>query len=136
MKRFVMTINNSVELIIKCLRLMKGSEIFILKSMKCFKIHDLAKSLISYFNKKNKKPNKIIITNKSIGEKIEEDLFTMDEIALMDRKKDLFFINFNKKKLNNKTQINYIEKFKKSNFNFVNQKNIIKLLKQNQLLND
>ena len=136
MKRFVMTINNSVELIIKCLKLMKGSEIFILKSMKCFKIHDLAKSLILHFNKKNKKPNKIIITNKSMGEKIEENLFTMDEISFIDKKKDLFFVNFNKKKLNNKTQIDYIEKFRKSNFNFVNQKNIIKFLKQNQLLND
>ena len=104
--------------------------------MKCFKIHDLAKSLILHFNKKNKKPNKIIITNKSMGEKIEENLFTMDEISFIDKKKDLFFVNFNKKKLNNKTQIDYIEKFRKSNFNFVNQKNIIKFLKQNQLLND
>ena len=52
MARFVMTINDSVKLIIRALNYMKGNEIFILKSMKCFKIIDLASALLKFYKKK------------------------------------------------------------------------------------
>ena len=56
---------------------MKGEEIFILKSMKCFKIYDLALALAKYFNKDKKIKNRIKISNKFHGEKFEEGaLFT------------------------------------------------------------
>ena len=52
MARFVMTINDSVKLIIRALNYMKGNEIFILKSMKCFKIIDLASALLKFYKKR------------------------------------------------------------------------------------
>ena len=55
MSRFVMTLNESVKSVLKTIKIMKGEEIFILKSMKCFKIYDLALALANYFNKKKNK---------------------------------------------------------------------------------
>ena len=40
---------------LRSISLMNGNEIFISKSMKCFKIFDLAQALIKYFQKLNKK---------------------------------------------------------------------------------
>ena len=51
---------------------------FIMKSMKCFKIYDLAVALTNYFSK-NKIKNKIKISNKFHGEKFEEELYSINE---------------------------------------------------------
>ena len=50
-----MSINDAVSSILRSISLMNGNEIFISKSMKCFKIFDLAQALIKYFQKLNKK---------------------------------------------------------------------------------
>ena len=52
MARFVMTANEAICSILEVLDQMKGSEIFIKKSMKCFKIIDLAEALLVYFKKR------------------------------------------------------------------------------------
>ena len=49
MSRFVMTLNESVKSVLNAINIMKGEEVFIMKSMKCFKIYDLAVALTNYF---------------------------------------------------------------------------------------
>ena len=67
MARFVMTISDCTKMILKAICLTKGQEIFILKSMKCFKILDLANELIKFY--KNKK-SKVILKNLINNEKL------------------------------------------------------------------
>ena len=54
-----MSLNQSVNLILSSVKKMKGGEIFILKSMNCIKIIDLANALKNYFNKINKSNCKV-----------------------------------------------------------------------------
>ena len=70
MARFVMTIDQAVNSILKTINKMSGGEIFILKSMKCFKILDLAFSLVDYYKKKRRINKKITITKENKGEKL------------------------------------------------------------------
>ena len=67
MARFIMTIDECTRMILKAIYLTKGKEIFILKSMRCFKILDLARELLKYY--KNSK-SKIIIKNSNSFEKL------------------------------------------------------------------
>jgi UDP-N-acetylglucosamine 4,6-dehydratase/5-epimerase len=129
MKRFVMTLNDSVKLVLKSITIMKGSEIFIMKSMKCFKIYDLALALKRYFKKKNK----IIISKKLDGEKYEEELYTEKEIPFIEIKNNLFIIR-NKLAKQNSKKIELLKKFRVSNFNFLNEDKIIFLLKRAKII--
>ena len=70
---------------------MKGNEIFIMKSMKCFKIYDLADALVTYF----KKVKKINISNKFCGEKFEEELYSIKEIPFIKTK--IIYLYYKKK---------------------------------------
>ena len=101
--------------------------------MKCFKIIDLAEALLTFFKKKGNKTSKIIISQKNIGEKFEEELFLVNEIPKIYMDNDMFII---KKKSNIKLNKNVksINKYRVSNFNFMNQQQIIKLLKNSKLL--
>ena len=72
-----MTISDCTKMILKAICLTKGQEIFILKSMKCFKILDLANELIKFY--KNKK-SKVILKNLINNEKLYEELFNLDEM--------------------------------------------------------
>ena len=77
MARFVMTTNECNKMILKAVYLAKGKEIFILKSMKCFKILDLAKVLLKFLKIKK---SKVIVKNSFSHEKLYEELFSLDEI--------------------------------------------------------
>ncbi len=127
MTRFIMSLNEAVNSIFESIKIMKGGEIFILKSMKCFRIFDLASSLVKYFNKKNRKKSKIILSKKNIGEKLEEELYTREEIPFIEIKKKLFIIKKTKKN-RNKNTINFLDRFRISNYNFLKEKEILKLL--------
>lgn len=70
---------------------MRGSEIFIIKSMLSIKIIDLAKSLSSIFKFKKK----IKVIGLSRGEKLHETLATNDELKYLSIYKDLIIINKN-----------------------------------------
>ena len=129
MARFVMTINDSVKLIIRALNYMKGNEIFILKSMKCFKIIDLASALLKFYKKKGNRTSKILISKHGKGEKFEEELYSLKEISKINIYKDMFVIRKNLK-MNSKKDLNKIKKFRVSNFNFMSKKKIIELLKK------
>ena len=54
MTRFFMVIDSAVKLITESISLMRGNEIFILNSMKSFKVFDLALVLKSILKSKNK----------------------------------------------------------------------------------
>ena len=133
MARFVMTPDESINAILQVLEQMNGFEIFIKSSMKCFKIIDLAKALLTFFKKKGNKTSKIIISQKNIGEKFEEELFLVNDIPKIYIDNDMFII---KKKFNIKQNKNVksINKYRVSNFNFMSQQQIIKLLKNLKLL--
>ena len=131
MARFVMTINDSIKLIIRALNYMKGNEIFILKSMKCFKIIDLALALLKFYKKKGNRTSKILISKHGKGEKFEEELYSLKEISKINIYKDMFVIRKNLK-INSKKDLNKIKKFRVSNFNFMSKKEIIELLKKNR----
>ena len=132
MARFVMTTNECTKMILKAVYLAKGKEIFILKSMKCFKILDLAKVLVKFF--KNKK-TKVIVKNSFSHEKLYEELFSIDEIDCVFDEHGFYVI---KDKINkNKSKNNRIKTLlssRISNFNFQKPKEIISLLKKNNLV--
>ncbi len=130
MARFVMTITECTKMILKSIYLTKGKEIFILKSMKCFRILDLANELIKYF--KNKK-SKVVVKNIVNNEKFYEELFNLDELNYIFYKHGFYIIknkiNKNKNKIIKKLLISRV-----SNFNFQKPKEIIFLLKKNKLI--
>jgi UDP-N-acetylglucosamine 4,6-dehydratase len=127
MARFVMSLEEAIKSVIKSLHLMKGNEVFISKSMKCFKIYELAQALIVYFSRVNKKTNKIIFSKKNVGEKFEEELYLESEIPYIKFKNGLFIITKNKKN-HKRVTINYLKKHRISNYNFLDTSEIINLL--------
>lgn len=134
MSRFVMTVDDSVNLILKSIKEMKGFEIFVLKSMKCFRIIDLAEALLFFFKKKGNKKSKIIISKEGRGEKFEEELFQIKDIPRISIKNKMFIIK--KQKLNKKIRYkNKIKNYRLSNFNFMSKYKIISLLKKSNILN-
>lgn len=126
MARFVMTIDECTKMILKAIYLTKGKEIFILKSMKCFKILDLANELLKFY--KNNK-SKIIIKNQNNFEKLYEELFNHDEMNHLFDQHGFYII----KDAINKNINKYKKKFlssRISNFNFQKPKEIMPLLKK------
>lgn len=80
MERYFMTIAEAVHLVFAAATLMIGSEIFVLKMPK-YNIFKLANEVINRFGNGKKIPIKIIGARKR--EKIDEDLYTVDEKELM-----------------------------------------------------
>ena len=101
MTRFIMKLSQTVELILKASKIAKGGEIFILK-MPSVRIQDLAKVMIEEFaSKSGYRPEeiKIKITEKRPGEKIFEELMTLDEVNNAFENEEMFIIS--PKKLKN-----------------------------------
>jgi len=94
MTRFVMSIPNAVELILKSAEIAKGGEIFILK-MPALRIIDLSKAMIEKLAPKyGYKPEgiKIKTVGKRAGEKMYEELMTEDEVTHTRDLKEMFVI--------------------------------------------
>jgi len=94
MTRFVMSIDNTVDLVFKATLMAKGGEIFILK-MPVVKLGDLSDVVIDYYSKKYgiKKENvKKKIVGPRIGEKIYEELMTEVEAKVAFETKDMLII--------------------------------------------
>ena len=102
--------------------------------MKCFKIFDLAEALLNYYKKKGNKKSKIILSQKNKGEKFEEELFLIKDLQKINMENGMFIINKKQRVKNNKS-ISSIKKYRVSNFNFMTQNQIIKLLKKSKVLN-
>ncbi len=125
MTRYVMTINNAANLVLKVIKNMRGGEIFVLKSMGKFKIYDLAKALLKHFKIKKK----IKIIGKVEGEKLDEELFTEYERQKLKISKNLYVINNNFSK--NRKKKNFLAK----KIKILNMGEIINLLKKESILN-
>ena len=128
--RFVITLNECVNMILNSIYLMKGSEIFILKGMRCFKILDLAKALLTFYKKSK---SKITIFKKSNYEKLYEELFTINELDYLYNYKNFYIIKKVKNQKINTIRLKVLAS-RVSNFNFLNNKKIISLLSKNLLL--
>jgi len=88
MTRFFITIKKAVDAIFGAITLMQGSEIFIIKNMKAFKILDLANVLKKIMNSSHK----IIYSGPRKGEKFYEELATKKEMKSVNTVKNFFII--------------------------------------------
>ena len=142
MSRFIMSMSKAVDLIIKCEKLMKGGEVFIIK-MKALLIKDLIDVLANELAKKyNKKVLKIKIIGKQYGEKLYEELMNEEEIRRSYELKDYIvilpaygeyfkkdkFIKFFKKNFKLKDTYN------SKNSKYLSKKKISKILHQEKLI--
>ena len=94
MTRFVLTIPQAVELVLKAGVLAKGMEIFILK-MPVLKIIDLANVIIQKIGPRynyDMKANPIEIIGKRVGEKLYEELMTVEESAFAYENDEMFIV--------------------------------------------
>ncbi len=94
MTRFMMSINQAVELILKAYHIAKGGEVFVLK-MPVIRLSDLADIVIEMECKKNGKSPDSIKTSKTglrPGEKMYEELMTEQESACAIEYDDMFAI--------------------------------------------
>lgn len=134
MTRFVMDLPQAIDLIIEAAKIAQGGEIFISK-MPAVQIKDLAVVMKEELAKKYKqprKPIKIAITGKRVGEKIFEELITEDELENLYENKRMFVvlpqINNRRHKLLN----NLPKNFRKSKIKEYSSKSV-KLLSKREL---
>jgi len=138
MTRFIMTIDNAVDLMIKSSVIARGGEVFVFK-MDTVRIIDVAEVMIEIFSGKNKK---IKIIGSRPGEKLYEELISDEELRRLSEQ-DKYFVIYpaflinkkNKSYINKKLDINslnakYISKTKiksilKKNLKFFNKHNIV-----------
>ena len=125
-----MSTEQAVNSILKSIKHMKGNDIFIFKSMKCFKIKELAYALAKHYKVSN---NKVQILNKKTNEKFEEELFSLKELMYLRLKAGMLVIS-NKKNLFSQNKLSNLDSYRVSNFNFLNKSQIIKLLIKNKIL--
>lgn len=127
MTRFFMLIDSAVKLIKESISLMRGNEIFILNSMKSFKVLDLAYVLKSIF----KSSSKINLIGKKDGEKLSESLFSKGELKYLYDNKKLLVINktLNEKKMKHFYKAKKVLKkdiYSSANIKFLMSKNNLK----------
>lgn len=130
MTRFLMSLQDSVELVVYALLNGKRGDIFVQKSPAAT-VLDLAKALLEIFNKKNKL--KIIGTRH--GEKLYETLISREEMARAKDVKKYYRIPADTRDLNyskyfsvGKKQLNYFKDYTSHNTNRLNVKEIKKML--------
>lgn len=129
MTRFVMSIPNAVELILKSAYMSKGGETFILK-MSALRVIDLAEIMIEELTPKNSKI-KVKIIGKRVGEKLYEELMTEDEVKYAVEKDGLYVLNSNGILAKN---VNEIKEYVSSNAKKMGKKEIRKLLKETHVI--
>lgn len=128
MTRFMMSLDQSVNLVLHALIYGKNGDIFVQKSKAC-KIEDLAKAVNKFLNKKQK----IKIIGSRHGEKLNETLVSHEERAFAKETKNHFII----KKDNRSINYSLYEKLgnkKRIKLNDYNSDNTIQL-NQNEILN-
>ena len=133
MTRFVMTIEDAVRLIFKSLKLMKGNEIFIFKSMYSIKILDLAEVLKKFYSKRIKNIN-IKIIGVNVKEKFSEILMTEKEYKSSREKNDMYIINFKKKAFKKSTKYYNLRNIDSKYTKLLKRDQILKILMKNKIL--
>ncbi len=93
MTRFIMSINEAVQLVFKSVRLMRNREIFVLK-MPAVNLKDLSQAVVEVFKQKNnqKKNAQTKIIGKYSGERMHENLLTLEESKGALELNDMFVI--------------------------------------------
>ncbi len=110
MKRYFMTIPESVQLIIQAGALGKGDEIFVLDMGEQIKIKDLAENMIRLSGFELEKDIKIEYTGIRPGEKLDEELFNDEEAELPTAYEKIFMVgNNNLDKLNLREELFELE---------------------------
>ena len=79
MTRFFLSLEDSVQLVLEAMKVMKGREIFILKSPSAVKINDLAEAMIECLDPRRKIAIKYI--GRRLNEKMHENLMSKEEIV-------------------------------------------------------
>tara|TARA_X000000950_G_scaffold222527_1_gene268026 strand:- start:1079 stop:2137 length:1059 start_codon:yes stop_codon:yes gene_type:complete len=133
MTRFVMTIDDAVRLIFKSLKLMKGNEIFIFKSMYSIKILDLAEVLKKFYSKYIKNIN-IKIIGVNVKEKFSEILMTEKEYKSSIEKNDMYIINFKRKKITKKLKYQELKNIDSKYTKSLKKNQMLKILTKNKIL--
>ena len=128
MTRFFMSINEAVDLVMKAAEIMRGSELFILKSQSSVKIIDLARVLVKHFS--NDRQIKIKEIGKRPNEKLYEQLLHREEKDRAIENDDMFIILPNNP--SNKDMKYYSSKIIESDS--VYRSDEMKLLKQEEIL--
>jgi UDP-N-acetylglucosamine 4,6-dehydratase len=95
MSRFMMSLNESVDLVLHALMYGKNGETFVQKSPAC-KMYDLAKAIHIFLNKKEK----INIIGSRHGEKLNETLISFEEMIMVKETKKHFVIRKDHRGLN------------------------------------
>ena len=133
MTRFVMTIEDAVRLIFKSLKLMKGNEIFIFKSMYSIKILDLAEVLKKFYSKRIKNIN-IKIIGVNVKEKFSGILMTEKEYKSSREKNDMYIINFKKKAFKKSAKYYNLRNIDSKYTKLLKRDQILKILMKNKIL--
>tara|TARA_B100000959_G_scaffold278224_2_gene336175 strand:+ start:697 stop:1710 length:1014 start_codon:yes stop_codon:yes gene_type:complete len=135
MTRFLMSLDDSVNLVLDALSIGKSGEIFVQKSPSA-KIENISKAIIEIFKKNNYKTNLIGTRH---GEKKYETLISKEEILRTKKHKNFYVIkpdirDLNYKKFFTKGQkkIETVHEYNSNNTNNLNVKDIIKLLKKSK----
>ncbi len=91
MTRFIMTIDEAVQLIVQSATLAKGGEVFVFK-MPAVNVDNVADVMIDLYSNKKSKTKKIFIGSRP-GEKLYEELLTSEEIRRTIETSKYFIIN-------------------------------------------
>lgn len=129
MTRFMMSIDEAVNLTLKATEIAKGGETFVIK-MPVIKLGDLAEVVIekvcSKYNLEKESINVEVIGLRS-GEKMYEELMTEDEALNVVELDDMFIM----KSLNESRTVNeeYYQSYNSHNINPISEKEILQILK-------
>ena len=135
MTRFMMSLDQSVDLVLHALLNGENGDIFVQKSPAC-KILDLAEAVHIFLNKKKK----IKIIGSRHGEKLNETLVSFEEMALTQETKNHFIIKNDERSLDynvyedlgNKKRIKLTD-YNSDNTFQLNIKDIVKLLNETKI---
>jgi UDP-N-acetylglucosamine 4,6-dehydratase len=91
MTRFIMSVDEAVDLVLKAASLASGGEIFVF-TMPTVKVMDVAEVIAERFRKVTGESVKIEISGLRPGEKLHEELITADELPLTFRLEELLIL--------------------------------------------
>ena len=131
MTRFIMTLDDSVDLVLTALKLGKNGDTFVQKAPAC-SIIDLINALKSILNKKNYKIKKIGVRH---GEKNHEVLVSKEEMLRAKKYKNYFVISADNRNLNyskffskGNSKIDIVKEYSSNNTSQLTQGEIKKIL--------
>tara|TARA_B100000315_G_scaffold77536_1_gene70917 strand:+ start:1827 stop:2843 length:1017 start_codon:yes stop_codon:yes gene_type:complete len=90
MTRFFLSLEDSVQLVLEAMKVMKGREIFILKSPSAVRINDLAKVMIESLSPRRKIAIKYI--GRRLNEKMHENLMSEEEMVNAFQNESMYII--------------------------------------------